>query len=381
MGSAGASPYHAVTVGRGRAETLTNDGTRNAEIGKNGEDEFALSDPEHDTGQVPFAIHGPSSLNYSSMSLKKGKRRDSNHEYVNARDLPLNEWLVCVFAGSSHLLTCCFPSERHAAEYLSGIERFSEQDVIALIREFLIPSCWLGSDGSQLKNAIHRLKHLPQHVSEFDRRVVAAVKGGKLHPPPWEGITWVIDLLPDHPRHALEVIDAYFIAHAQELPDGRLSGLGDAADLIRAKFIGLPDREQNKLPYLLQLPPREVEKLVAALYKEMGYTTSLTPAQKDGGRDVLATRQSPGQTEQLRIEVKRYCGSVGVGVARQLLGVVSDEKVNKGIVGTTGYFTKTAKEFAARNPRLELVPGAELVVLLNKYFGARWPMRISWLIR
>jgi restriction system protein len=205
--------------------------------------------------------------------------------------------------------------------------------------------------------------------------------GKKNSIPPWEGITWVLDLLPDYPREAIESVDAYLTAHIQFLPDLRMAGLGDAMDIIRAKFIGTPETSLDKIEFLLALPPREVERIVEKLYEKMGYKTQLTRAQKDGGRDVIANRELPGKSEQIRIEVKRYAGPVGSPIVQQILGVVSDEKVNKGVVVTTGYFTKAAKNFALKNPRLELIAGGDLVVLLNEHFGTHWPLYISRIIK
>lgn len=75
----------------------------------------------------------------------------------------------------------------------------------------------------------------------------------------------------------------------------------------------------------------------------MRYET-LTPARKDGGRDVIATKRKPGSLEHTRIECKLYNEEpIGLRVVQRLLGVVSGEKVNKGVVVTTSVFTKPAK--------------------------------------
>lgn len=65
---------------------------------------------------------------------------------------------------------------------------------------------------------------------------------------------------------------------------------------------------------------------------------------------------------------------------QRLLGVVSDEKVNKGVVVTTSRFTKGAKNFADKNPRIELIDGNQLVLLMNEYLGGTWPSQIDRLV-
>jgi restriction system protein len=199
--------------------------------------------------------------------------------------------------------------------------------------------------------------------------------------PPWEGITWILDLLPDHPRKALQALTAYISAHAQMLPDGRFQGLLDAAEIIRAKFIGTPRSNSEKVHFLRDLEWRDFECLVAALYRAMRYETQLTPPTKDGGRDIIATKRSPGRLEHLRIECKLYNQEpVGLGFVQRLLGVVSGEKVNKGVLVTSSRFTKPALKYAKDNPRLELINGVQLVALMNEYLGSTWPLHLELLI-
>jgi restriction system protein len=209
----------------------------------------------------------------------------------------------------------------------------------------------------------------------YQRLVLHA--SGESQVPPWEGITWILDLLPHFPKKALEGLYAYTLAHAQILSDNRYTGLHDAAVIIRAKFIGMPGTKGEKIQFLLDLSPREFEHLVERLYHYMGYETQLTPAQKDGGRDIIASKNAPGKLEHLRIECKRYNSSVGVPIVRGLLGVVSHEKVNKGVLVATSRFTRPAQKFANDNPRLELISGNQLVILMNEHLGPSWPIHIE----
>lgn len=95
---------------------------------------------------------------------------------------------------------------------------------------------------------------------------------------------------------------------------------------------------------------------------------------------LIAFKKSPGKLEHLRIECKRYKGNVGISYIRGLLGVVSDEKVNKGVLITTGNFTKPSKKFAEQNSRIELIAGKQLVPLLNEYLGPSWPLHLERLL-
>lgn len=308
-----------------------------------------------------------------------------NDELIEVDDMPLDRWLELLFDPPEETLFVDykFPTMAHLQEYVETVGARSEEEVQRLLLKLLIPSTSMGCDDYHL-DALRAAKRGHPELYEvmisrqYYRRLVH-YKRGHRREPPWEGITWVLDLLPHFPGQALEALNAYVLAHAQELPDGRLEGLHDAIAVIRAKFIGLPGTQDEKVRFLLSRSPRDFEHLVERLYSDMGYETHLTPTQKDGGRDVLATRRAPGRAERLLVECKRYSGVVRVNQVRALLGVVSAEKVNKGIIATTGRFTGPARKFAEEN-RLELVSGDQLVRLMNEHLGAKWPLRVDRLI-
>lgn len=55
---------------------------------------------------------------------------------------------------------------------------------------------------------------------------------------------------------------------------------------------------------LYDLSPREFEELVAAVFERNGYSVTLTPATRDGGCDVIATKNTDGIPIMLLIECK-----------------------------------------------------------------------------
>jgi hypothetical protein len=68
----------------------------------------------------------------------------------------------------------------------------------------------------------------------------------------------------------LAVLNAYFRVHAQLLPDGRLNGLSESMGVIRARYIGLPGSQPERLQFLRQLDPRDFEHLIDELYSALG---------------------------------------------------------------------------------------------------------------
>ena len=315
----------------------------------------------------------------------RSKKEMEKMRLIEARDLSLSEWLQFLDAPPKDAIFVDyqFPSDRHRDEYIDGIESRAEAEVIGLVRHFLVPSCTLGTDRSTFDYYIHCGKKNPETFRkmkerEFIRRLLRSF--GPNNPPPWEGITWVIDLLPHFPGQAIQTLHAYLLAHASWLPDGRLAGLSDTTELIRARFIGRPETTDDRRAQLLGLDPRDFECVVERLYSALEYDTSLTPSHGDGGRDVLARQVAPARREDIRIECKRYSRPVGVEQVRRLLGVVSSEKATKGVLVTTSTFTRGARAFAETNPRIELVPGDALVLLLNEHLGARWPLQLERII-
>ena len=311
----------------------------------------------------------------------------SKNTYIDAEKFPLAEWLDLLFSKKRNIdfIDYEFPTDRHREEYFSTIQSREESDVLRLIKKFLIPSCSLGTDKYCLQHIISERRkdtELNGFImdNQYSQRLLlwAASKGRT--PPPWEGITWVLDLLPHWPRIAVQALDAYFLAHAQFFPDGRFRGLGEAVELIRHKFIGMPSTSGDKIEHLMEISPRSFECIVEQLYKEMGFRTELTREKADGGKDIVAEKRDAGKKERTLIECKRYRKPVGVKIVRELLGVISSEKVNKGVVATSSSFTRGAKELASENPRIELISGSKLVPLFNEYLGPKWPLNIESIV-
>lgn len=308
-------------------------------------------------------------------------------EYRLARTMPLEEWLRIILnsPNDKEVIDYQFPTDEHQREYIQNIEKRSEEDVCRILEKLLIPSGGLGIDQSRVDFLERTKEEDPERYEGLMRnryyQRVFNYYHGLSKDLPWEGITWVLDLLPHSPKDALEGLNAYLAAHCLFLPDGRLSGMFDAAEIIRAKFIGLPGTNSEKIRFLLTLDWRKFECLVERLYSSMGYETQLTPPRRDGGRDVIATKRLTGSLEHSRIECKLYREEpVGLGIVQRLLGVVSGEKVNKGVVVTTSRFTKPARKYAAENPRLELIGGDQLVLLMNEHLGPSWPLHIERLV-
>jgi restriction system protein len=275
-----------------------------------------------------------------------------------------------------HIQDWSFPTDKLRDEFLATIERRTADEIRMLINHLLFDATTFGGDNFQLELLLGAKPSVQKQLMRlpYYQRLVSRTRQRQ---PMYPGTRWVLDLLPHFPKAAIEVLEAYLLAYSLSLPDGRISGLSDAMAVIRARYIGRPATAEAKRQLLFDISDRDFERLVERLYDAMGYETKLTPPTSDGGRDIIATKGRAGHKDHLRIECKLHKDPVRVGRARELLGVVSDEKVNKGVLVASSRFTRGAVRLAERNPRLELVTGAELVLLMNEHLGAEWPSHLD----
>lgn len=98
---------------------------------------------------------------------------------------------------------------------------------------------------------------------------------------------------------------------------------------------------------LYQLSSRRFEELIAEIFIRKGYNVELTPATRDGGKDIYVAYKNDFGSFLYVVECKKYKPNhkVRVNVLRDLYGVLSKEKATYGIAVTTSYFSKPAKEF------------------------------------
>lgn len=107
----------------------------------------------------------------------------------------------------------------------------------------------------------------------------------------------------------------------------------------------------------------DFESLLSEAFRRQGFAVEHTGGPRpDGGIDQRLTKAGAVTLVQCK-HWKRQ--QVGVKVVRELLGVVTSEGAQSGIVVTSGRFTQEAIAFADRNP-IRLVAGPELVKMIGK---------------
>lgn len=301
--------------------------------------------------------------------------------------LTLKQWLELLHHNNNdqeYIIDCYFPTNMIKQEFIAKINEWSEEEIFFILKKFLNFSGTYGIDSHNLESLIYFKENDSKKYNnlikfQYFQRLENFIFDKNAYP--WEGITWILDLLPHYPKQALEALDAYIFAHIQLFSDGRFDGHWDAHEIILARYIGLPGSNSEKIIFLQNLTPREFEIIIEKLYSAMGFKTELTKCTRDGGSDIIAKKNKPGNQECLRIECKKYTASIGIKIIRELLGVVTSEKVNKGVIVTTSHFTKPTISFVHENPRIELISGSQLVLLLNEFLGPTWPNSIQRIIQ
>jgi restriction system protein len=217
---------------------------------------------------------------------------------VNKIDFDL--WLEKLF--SYDYLTEHIPGMEAHQFLLDNIVEYSDETVLNILR-CLLHSYYRPLDESNamqykdtqyVKWCKERGIHLDK--TEYYHRLINEYEA-------WEGLTWIVQLIRTSPMEAIKALSLYRSAECAMMPDYRIIGIGQCIDIIEVKFI---KNGTNKEVTLLNLQPREFEILIFKLYCSMGYDSILTPATRDGGKDVVAEKDNGDGGEKLYIECKRY---------------------------------------------------------------------------
>lgn len=91
-----------------------------------------------------------------------------------------------------------------------------------------------------------------------------------------------------------------------------------------------------------RLSPHEMEQLLAALLRAMGFRARVTPIGPDRGRDVIASPDGLGlQSPRIFCEVKHRKGAIGAPEIRSFTSTLRGD--DRGVYLSTGGFTREAK--------------------------------------
>jgi Holliday junction resolvasome RuvABC ATP-dependent DNA helicase subunit len=134
----------------------------------------------------------------------------------------------------------------------------------------------------------------------------------------------------------------------------RIAKLGLVRDLTETvllqalSMLGLPTCSNSQAGLLQQLRSmsgEEFERWVAALFRGLGYSATLTKVVGDHGIDLFLQRGS----DRLAVQCKRWTDSVGESTVRDFFGSLLNAGISHGMIVTTSTFSSQARIFAEKN--------------------------------
>ncbi|MBU3176115.1 restriction endonuclease [Clostridium estertheticum] len=298
-----------------------------------------------------------------------------NSAYYTKNYSNLNEWLDLIMRKENVYPFCKIPFYKWFDEYIENIGEESVESVKNLLRNLLLPinrkldennyeiylSC-LKSDDQCTKKMAENMGH-----NEMYKRIENGQDA-------WEGLTWVLELLPQKPYKAIQALGDYLLAQ-HSLPDDRIIGIEQSAEIISSRFIYF----EQSMSILLGIKPVEFEWLIEELYKSMGYDTKWTKATRDGGKDVIAKINRIDGYEEVYIECKLYnTTELRLKDVESFGYRVLKDNVNRGVIFCTGYVNDKIKTM---DKRIQIWGYEDINILLNSFLGSTWAENLGKLIK
>lgn len=277
------------------------------------------------------------------------------------------------------------PYSQWVEDYINNIENRSESDVKSLLRYLLFPFSreideYIYNDFNMLTQRIKN-KNIPKEIYDILKKDLEKIdrveKNRRVlnRQEAWEGLTWVLQLLPYKPYKAIKALNSYIEAEIMYMPDDRIIGINQCISIIEAKFIHTNKGLEN---YILNLNPREFELLIGRLYENLGFDVEITPATRDGGKDIIAQINREDGKEIVYVECKLYKTTELSKTSVRAFGYsIFKDNINRGVLFCTGYVNE---ELRVLDNRIQIWTIEEIMVLLNAHLGTDWNRRLNRLI-
>jgi restriction system protein len=124
--------------------------------------------------------------------------------------------------------------------------------------------------------------------------------------------------------------------------------------------------EKWSLWQLQQIEPYDFEKLLAQLFRKMGYAVEETQYSHDRGIDLIIKAVHFGLSHSWIVQAKRYTEPVGVKAVREYSSLRYRDRIDGVIIVATSSFTREGQDEAAEH-NVKLIDGNLLVEMLNHY--------------
>lgn len=157
----------------------------------------------------------------------------------------------------------------------------------------------------------------------------------------------------------------------------------DRTDVVAAEVHQIIQEVSGTFARLIAADPRvldhlewrDVERMVAEVFRGLGFSVELTPSAKDGGKDIVLEYLVRGSRATYVVEIKHWrSGSrVGIGALRDFLSVVVREKRTGGLfLSTYGYCDNAFAQLTEIDRhKLRLGQQEKVVALCRTYVKAQ----------
>ncbi|MFC5403913.1 restriction endonuclease [Cohnella soli] len=286
----------------------------------------------------------------------------------------LEEWQNLVLNKQNVYPSLRIPYDEWMEKYIAKIENVPLDDVKSLLRSLLEPL----TRNKDMDD--YSVNEMMQQVTDVKIRQGAAsmarsermIRLSKGHDA-WEGVTWILELLPRTPYNAVQALESYLYSQPN-LPDDRIIGISQCIEIIYAKFVHC----ENSIEKLHGLEPVEFEWFIEYLYSCMGYDTLWTQATRDGGKDIIATGKRPDGIEQVYVECKLYKKTkLSLQSVQAFSRVIDKNEVNRGVIFCTGYVGENLRK---EDKRIQIWSFDNMSTLLNSHLGSNWTEYVNRIV-
>ena len=187
------------------------------------------------------------------------------------------------------------------------------------------------------------------------------VFGGGTANPEWKQPRWA---KPPTPQGRSEPIDIGW-GGADSTNAAKLRLHGEPTARMELSIEGVAKPTDWSIELIRKIEWKRFEDLCQQFYQSKGIKSETTPLGPDGGIDIRLYQDDSGKATSI-VQCKAWGERfVGVKPVRELLGVMTHEKIDKAFFMTSGRFSDDAKAVATSN-RITLVDGAMLLMMIQR---------------
>jgi len=122
---------------------------------------------------------------------------------------------------------------------------------------------------------------------------------------------------------------------------------------LSKKLIGLIAKNPS---YLMSLEWRDLERTMYELFEGLGFSATLTPPSKDGGKDIILECEIQNESKSFIVEIKHWRSQqkVGTKAVKEFTKVIINEGRNKGLYLSTYGYTQNYYECLTTTERSKI---------------------------